>query len=160
MPTNRRPLRRGRKARLTPEVIAAWQACDVRALRCALGLELWDPSPLPCEITAGGVSEDSPPPPNSTRLHDKAYEKVLALQRELLAVAGWPDCREAYERNLRNAEEERDDCARLVRDPDARHQGTGMDEASLRRALKEARQEVAYRKKLLAELKEPVDGER
>ena len=152
MPTNRRPLRRGRKARLTPEVIAAWQACDVRALRCALGLELWEPSPLPSEITAGGVSEDNPPPPKSTRLHDKAYEKVLALQRELLAVAGWPDCREAYERNLRNAEEDRDDCARLVRDPDARHQGTGMDPASLRRSLREAQAEVAYRKKLLAEL--------
>ena len=112
----------------------------MRALRCALGLELWDPSPLPSEITAGGVSEDNPPPPKSTRLHDKSYEKVLTLQRELLAVAGWPDCREAYERNLRNAEEERDDCARLVRDPDARHQGTGMDAASLRRALRDARE--------------------
>ena len=83
---------------------------------------------------------------------DAAYPKVLALQRELLAVAGWPHCRAAYEENLREAEEWRDYRVLLVRDPDARHQGTGMDEASLRERLKEAREEVAYRKKLLADL--------
>ncbi len=153
MGTKRRPLRRDRKTRLTPEAIAAWQACDARALACALGLEFFgEPSPLPSEIMAGGVSEDMPPSRNSGRCWDAAYPKVLALQRELLAVAGWPHCRAAYEENLREAEEWRDYRVLLVRDPDARHQGTGMDEASLRERLKEAREEVAYRKKLLADL--------
>ena len=69
-----------------------------------------------------------------------------------MAVAGWPDCRQAYERNLREAEESRDYYALLVRDPDARYQGTGMDTETLRQRLKEAREEVAYRKKLLAGL--------
>ena len=46
----------------------------------------------------------------------------------------------------------RDYYALLIRDPDARYQGTGMDTTSLRHRLKEAREEVAYRKKLLAEL--------
>ena len=77
---------------------------------------------------------------------------MLAIQRELLAVAGWPDCRQAYERNLAEAEESRDYYAMLIRDPDARYQGTGMDTAALRQRLKEAREEVAYRKKLLADL--------
>ena len=60
--------------------------------------------------------------------------------------------RQAYRRNLREAEESRDYYAMLIRDPDARYQGTGMDTTSLRQRLKEAREEVAYRKKLLAEL--------
>ena len=158
MPTNRRPLRRARKPRLSPEVIAAWQACDRRALHCALQLDPWEPSPLPSEITARGVSEDLPPNPNSGRCWDKAYPKVLALQRELLAVAGWPDCRAAYEHNLAEAVEWREYCAELVRDPDAGPRGS--DPAERRQRLKEAREEVAYRKRLLAELKEPVDGER
>jgi hypothetical protein len=153
MGPKRRPLRRERKMRLTPEAIAAWQSCDARALACALGLDFWgEPSPLPAEIISSGVSPDLPPYPNSVRCWDKAYDKVLALQRELFQVAGWPDCRAAYEENLREAEEDRDYYALLVRDPDARHQGTGMDTASLRQRLKEARKEVAYRKKLLAEL--------
>ena len=153
MGTKRRPLRRDRKARLTPEAIAAWQSCDERALACALGLDFWgEPSPLPSEIVSSGVSEDMPPSPNSCRRWDQAYDKVLALQRELLAVAGWPDCRQAYERNLAEAEEWHDYRALLVRDPDARHQGTGMDPALLRQRPKEAEAEVRYRKKLLAGL--------
>ena len=153
MGTKRRPLRRDRKPRITPEAVAAWQACDARALACALGLDFWgEPSPLPSEIVASGVSEDMPPSPGSVRCWDAAYPKVLALQRELLAVAGWPHCREAYERNLAEAEEDRDYCALLLRDPDSRHQGTGMDETSLRERLQEAEEEVAYRKKLLADL--------
>ena len=163
MPSKRRPLQRDRKVRLTPEIIAAWQSCDDRALSCALGLDPFgELSPLPSEIISRGVSPDAPPSPNSCRMMDKSYDKALAIQRELLAVAGWPDCRQAYERNLREAEERRDYCAELLRDPGARYQGTGMDTASLRQWLKEARAEVAYRKKLLAELdaKETADGER
>ena len=153
MATKRRPIARNRKAKLTPEVIAAWQACDDRALSCALGLSRFSElSPLPSEILSRGVSPDFPPYPNSGRAMDESYGKALAIQRELLAVAGWPDCRQAYERNLREAEESRDYYALLVRDPDARYQGTGMDTETLRQRLKEAREEVAYRKKLLAGL--------
>ena len=153
MPTNRRALRHQRKSRITPEAIAAWQSCDERALACALGLDFWgEPSPLPAEIVASGVSPNLPPYPNSCRMYDKSYDKVLAIQRELLQIAGWPDCREAYKRNLAEAEEDRDYYALLLRDPDARYQGTGIDTASLRQRLKEAKEEVAYRKKLLADL--------
>ena len=163
MPTNRRPLRRDRKARLTPEAIAAWQACDDRALCCALNLDRFgEHSPLPSEIIARGVSPDLPPDPNSGRAMDESYDKALAIQRELLAVAGWPDCRQVYERNLADAEQWEAYRALLVRDPEARHQGSGMDMPSLRQRLKEAREEVAYRKKLLADLdaKEAANGER
>ena len=164
MGTKRRPLRRERKTRLTPEAIAAWQSCDERALACALGLDFWgEPSPLPSEIISSGVSPDLPPVPNSCRCWDMAYPKVLELQRQLLEVAGWPQCRKAYERNLAEAVEWAEYRALLVRDPDARHQGTGMDPASLRERLKEAREEVAYRKKLLADLdakKTPQSGSR
>ena len=153
MPSKRRPLQRDRKLRLTPEIIAAWQSCDDRALSCALGLDPFgELSPLPSEILSRGVSPDGPPSPNSCRMMDKSYDKVLAMQRELLAVAGWPDCRAAYEKNLRVAVEMRDYYALLLRDPDARYQGTGMDTASLRQGLKEAEAEVRYRKKLLADL--------
>ena len=63
------------------------------------------------------------------------------------------------ERNLREAEEWQKDCARLVRHPELGGQGTGCDPQSRRRDLKEARDEVAYRKKLLVELaaKETAD---
>jgi hypothetical protein len=153
MPTKRRPLQRDRKVRLTPEIIASWVSCDDRALSCALGLDRFgEHSPLPAEILARGVSPDFPPSPNSGRMMDKSYDKALAIQRELLAVAGWPDCRQAYERNLAEAAESRDYYAMLIRDPDARYQGTGMDTASLRQRLKEAQREVAYRQKLLAKL--------
>ena len=152
MPTKRRPLQRDRKPRLTPEAIAAWQACDQRALQCALGLDPYgEPSPLPSEITAAGVSEDLPPRPNSTLARDQSYGKVIALQRALVQAAGWPDCREAYAHNLAEAEEWRAYCAELVRDPDAGPRGTGSDLASRQARLKEAREEVAYRCRLLAE---------
>ena len=153
MSSKRTPINRPAQRRITPQVIAAWQACDERALACALHLNPFgERSPLPAEITASGVSPDLPPYPDSNRPYDKAYDQTLALQRELLELAGWPDCRAAYARNLHEAEAWRDYCARLVRDPDARHQGTGMDDASLKQELKEARAKVTYRKKLLAEL--------
>lgn len=152
MPTNRRPLRRDRKARITPEAIAAWLACDWRALHCALGIDVFGPSPFPMEIGPFGVSEDFPPDPNSNRCWDQEYAKMIALQRELLALAGWPHCREVYEKHLAEAIEDRDYCAMLLRNPESRHQGTGMDDASLRESLKGAEAEVRYRKKLLAGL--------
>ena len=58
---------------------------------------------MPQEITAGGVSEDNPPDASNT-LHDRSYDRAIKLQRLLLAAAGWPDCREVYEKNLREVE--------------------------------------------------------
>jgi hypothetical protein len=152
MPTNRRPLRRDRKARITPEAITAWLACDWRALHRALGIDVFGPSPLPMEIGPFGVSEDFPPDPKSGRCWDQEYLAMIALQRELLAVAGWPNCREVYKKHLAEAIEDRDYRALLLRDPDSRHKGTGMDDASLRERLAEAKVEVVYRRKLLAGL--------
>ena len=161
MGTKRRPLRRAASRGLRPKPLrrgkvatsAPWRArwgstfgasrrrCRPRSSRAACRLTC---RPFPIVPLLG-----------------RGYPKVLELQRQLLEVAGWPQCREAYERNLAEAVECAEYRALLVRDPDARHQGTGMDPASLRERLKEAREEVAYRKKLLADLdaKETPHGE-
>jgi hypothetical protein len=137
MSTNRRTKRRGAKPGITPEVIAAWQAADFRALHRALGLAPWEPSPLPREIIALGCSQDDEVDADSDRCWDRALPKVLAIQRKLLEVAGWPECREAYEGNLREAKEWAAYCRGLP---------------SLRAKLRDAQDEVAYRKRLLDEL--------
>ena len=66
--------------------------------------------------------------------NEKRFEKATAnlgrtqaLQRELLKVAGWPDCRAAYQENLREAEEWEEYCQELVDHPDRGHSGTGSD---------------------------------
>jgi hypothetical protein len=51
MATNRVPIRRLSKGRITPEAINAWKRCDSDALHLALGLAPWEQSPLPEEIT-------------------------------------------------------------------------------------------------------------
>jgi hypothetical protein len=135
MPTIRHPINRPPKVKITPEVIAAWKACDGDALHDLLRLQTFDSSPLPKEITALGVSEDDP--------------RIFELQRKLLEVAGWPDCRRAYEENLRDAEEWRDYCAKVIVHPLMGGQGTGCDPASRRRSLEEAETEVTYRRALL-----------
>jgi hypothetical protein len=153
MTTNRRTVRRGgKRGRITPEAIAAWQAADYSALHAALGLKPWEPSPLPAEITALGVTQDEEPIGDSTRLWNDALPKAQALQRELLAVAGWPDCRAEYEKNLRRAREMASYYRMLYRHPERRHQGTGSDDLSLRRKLKDEEREVRYRQQLLREL--------
>ena len=136
--------------RITPDVIAAWHACDYNALHIALGLKVWEASPLPDCITELGVCEDETP---SAPAFEDVYPKVIKLQRELLKQGGWPKgCRAAYEKNLARAEEDERECAALVKHPDRGGQGTGSDMVSRRRDLKKAREEVAYRKVLLADL--------
>jgi hypothetical protein len=76
----------------------------------------------------------------------------------LLAVADWSDCRAEYEKNLRRAREMASYYRMLYRHPERRHQGTGCDELSLRRKLKEEESEVRYRQRLLREL-EAVQAE-
>jgi hypothetical protein len=154
MPTNRIPIKRPRKETvLTPEAIAAWMACDWSALHAALGLNIWERSPLPREISGMGCSENDLPADAERRdeIWVKSLLQSIDLQRKLLTVAGWPDCRDAYEENLRKAEQELRDCRELVKHPE--RDFVGSDNASRREYLAEAEAEVAYRKQLLAGLK-------
>ncbi len=116
------------------------------------GLKPWEPSPLPAEVTALGVSQDEQPMEDSGRFWDKGLPKAHALQRELLAVAGWPDCRAAFEEKLKDAREMASYYRAQLKHPERRHQGTGSDELSLRRKLKDEEREVRYRQRLLREL--------
>jgi hypothetical protein len=112
-------------------------------------------SPLPDTITALGVSEQNAALVQSgaSHLDNNSYAQALELQRELLSIAGWPDCRAAYEENLRDAESWAAYCLELVEHPERGSQGgTGCDPASRAIKLKEARSDVAYRKRLLLEL--------
>jgi len=154
MPTNRTPIKRPRKEYvLTPEAIAAWMACDWSALHAALGLNIWDRSPLPREISGMGCSEDDLPADAERReeIWVKSLLQSIDLQRKLLAVAGWPDCRDAYVENLRKAEHDLRYSRELVKHPE--RDAIGMDDASRREYLAEAEAKVAYRKQLLASLK-------
>ena len=106
MPTNRTPVNRRRIRQLSPEVIATWTACDFHALHRALGLGPADSSPLPYEVTALGVGDDDDLPlePNHPRSNGpwaRSLKTAVTLQRQLLRIAGWPDCRKAYEEKSR-----------------------------------------------------------
>jgi hypothetical protein len=114
-------------------------------LHSLLRLAPWEPSPLSCEITPLGVLEDDD-------MSDKSTRRAFELQRELLKLAGWPDCRSAYETNLAEAEEMRDYCAELLHHPERGARGTGDDAVSRWDALREAESEVRYRQRLLDEL--------
>jgi hypothetical protein len=159
MATNRVPIRRLSKGRITPEAINAWKRCDSDAPHLALGLAPWEQSPLPEEVTSLGVSEDNPPDPKNIGAWDSSYDKAIKLQRKLVATVGWPDCRAAYEANLKEAKEWAAYCAKLVKHPELGGQGTGCDPVSRRAALKEAQKRVAYRKKLLADLDHEAEAE-
>src|SRR5689334_2775915 len=105
MPIKRRRAKE-REHRITPEVIAAWEAADFSALHAALDLKPWEASPLPREITALGVSQsDVADPTRWADLWNESITQAVELQRQLLKLAGWPDCREEYEKNLRDAEQ-------------------------------------------------------
>ena len=86
MTAKRTPIRRDSRRRINDAAIAAWKACDHSALCRALGLT--GRSPLPKELTALGIDEDEI---KTDREWDKDFDDVLALQRELFAVAGPPD---------------------------------------------------------------------
>jgi hypothetical protein len=144
---------------LTLEAIAAWKAADFHALHRALGLGPADASPLPYEITALGVSDDDDF--NSHRASargdgpwKRSLKQAATWQRQLLHIAGWPDCRKDYEENLADAEKWAAYCRLLIEEPWRGGQGTGCDPVSRRRSLQEAEERVAWRKQLLAELDE------
>jgi hypothetical protein len=150
MPTRRRPLRRNLRRRINDQAIAAWKACDFLALHRALALHPWERSPLPIEVTALGVCEDSVR--GGETPWDESCATALALQRELMELAGPPDCRAAYEQNLKEAEQYAAHAQELIDHPERGGHGTGGDPASRQRALDDALVELAWRKELLAAL--------
>ncbi len=153
MPTTRTPIGRPPINRMTPEIIEAWKRADYNALHLLLRLQPWDSSPLPKEITPLGVCEDDFPVDSDVQDWDRrSQEAAIKLQRRLLEIAGWPDCRHEYEKNLKDAEEWADYCRELVRHPDRGGQGTRCDPKSRREDLEEAVAKVAYRRELLAGL--------
>jgi hypothetical protein len=148
MSTKRRVIDRGKGGRLTPEIIDAWKRADFEKLHILLRLGPWEASPLPLEITLLGCSQDDEPPEYPP--DRKSLQRSQALQRQLLAVAGWPDCRQVYERNLARAKKTAAHCRQQYEHPPAGEYGTGCDPESRRQRMEEAEDEVAYRRELLA----------
>ncbi len=153
MPVKQRKAK-GRAHKITAEAVAAWKAADYSGLHRALGLHPWEASPLPEEITSLGVSEETAASvdPDSTYGFEDSYAVAVALQRELIAAAGWPNCRAAYADNLREAQGRARYCVEQVAHPDRGGGGTGCDLADRQAALESALDEVAYRQDLLDEL--------
>jgi hypothetical protein len=147
MPTNRRRPDRTRQ-HITHEVVEAWKRADFLALHRLLGLKPWQSSPLPLEITRLGVGEGALDPEDH---HYQDDLKILALQRELLALAGWPDCRSLYQEKLREAEEWAEYCRERIEHPPIGEFGSGCDPDS-REKLADAENEVAHRRELLTGL--------
>ena len=152
MPTNRTPIGRKSVLKITPEAVGAWKRADFDALHRLLGLAPWEASPLPYEITALGCSEDDLPIDEDASDWDKSIPNAVALQKQFLVVAGWPDCRAIYEEQLHDAEKSVAYYRELIEHPDRGGQGTGSDPESRRKALDDVIDEVEYRKGLLAEL--------
>jgi hypothetical protein len=151
MPTRRTPLRRSLLRKINPAAIEAWKVADYLALHRALRLSPGDMSPLPETITALGCSEENPPNPDwKPRPWDKSYTQAIELQREFLELAGWPDCRAAYEEKLQAARE----MVEYYSTPPT-HQGTGTDPESWKAGLEDALEELAWREQLLAEMPAP-----
>jgi hypothetical protein len=121
------------------------------ALQIALGLKPWESSPLPYEITALGVSQDDTPDNNGSTW-EPSMPKAIALQRELLAIAGWPDCQQICEGELRNAEEHAVYCREQIEHPPLGECGTGTSPAERQEALDDALAEIKHRHELLAGL--------
>jgi hypothetical protein len=154
MTTKRRTLYRGGRSRISPEVIASWQAADCSALHAALDLTPWNHSPLPTEVISLGVHQGDPPDYLDARQRQD-WRKAQAMQRQLLKVAGWPDCRQSYRDNLAEALHWQRYCQQLIKHPELGGRGTNCDPKSRRQALEEAEADVAYRRGLLADLGEP-----
>jgi hypothetical protein len=154
MPTNRTPIHRRPTSHISYEAVEAWKRADFVALHRLLRLRPWESSPLPVEITRLGVSQNDTPE-NCGPEWDASMPKAIALQWQLLQIAGWPDAARAeYERLLREAKEHAAYCReRVVQLPSGEY-GAGTDLASRRELLQDAMAEVKYRQQLLDGLAE------
>jgi hypothetical protein len=152
MPTTRHPIHRKATRRINDDAIRAWKNADYMPLHIALDLAPWQSSPLPTEVTVLGIDEDDIDP--ADRENYKSNLKILQLQKELLALCGWPDCRHIYEQELADAESYVTHCQDLVDHPGRGGQGTGCDPEIRRQALEQAQAKVEYRRRLLDELDE------
>jgi hypothetical protein len=117
------------------------------ALHIALGLPPWAASPLPIEVTVLGIDEDDVDPED--REHYRDNLKALKLQKKLLALCGWPDCRTTYEDELRKAEEYATYCRKRVENFPGGEFGTGTSPAERQESLERALAQVEYRRELL-----------
>ena len=93
-----------------------------------LDLHPWETSPLPIEITPLGVDQDDTPD-NRGPTWEPSMQKAIALQKQLLAIAGWPDCRHVYEEELRDAEQHVGYCRKRVENFPGGEFGTGTGPA-------------------------------
>ena len=73
-------------------MIEAWRSCN---------FDTWERSPLPREVSSLGCSEGEES--DSGPSHE-SWHQAIELQRELIKIAGWPDCRAVFEENLRDAQ--------------------------------------------------------
>ena len=157
MPTKRVPLRRGKKHRISDTAIAAWKTCDAKTLQRALGLRPVGRSPLPYEIMCLGTAEWEKDNLRPGVCWDDTWQTCIEIQRELIKIAGWPDCRRAYEANLKEALEWADYARSLVNDPTSGGMSLSDPKAQLaqrKEALARALEAVAWRKQLLEELED------
>ena len=126
------------------------------ALQRALGLRPTGRSPLPYEITAIGTAEWEQDNLEPSRSWDEQWHTCIAMQRELLTIAGWPDCRSHYEDNLKVAVAWAAYCRKIVANPKSggtSHADPKAQLAHRREVLASALETVAWRKELLVELK-------
>ena len=130
------------KGQITAEAIRAWNGCDHAALHRAFGLRPWHRSVLPREIAAYGVNA-------ADQFANPETQRIVELHRALLAVAGWPSgCRAVYQELLDTALKELAYHDEMLRHPERGGRGSGCDPASCRRAVEQAHERVAYRRKL------------
>jgi hypothetical protein len=71
--------------------LASWSAADMRALQNALGWGyLCEASPLPRSVEPLGVCEEDLLNIRPGYAFDKTIPRALEVQRQLIAIAGWP----------------------------------------------------------------------
>jgi hypothetical protein len=101
MASKRTPIGRGARAHISQEAADAWLAGDARALKEALGMGIWEHSPLPYDFTFGFGLPDEP-------TEGRGWAKAKRFQEELVARVGWPPLsvkRAAHERRLQEEED-------------------------------------------------------
>ena len=138
-----------RGTRITTEVIEAWRSCNFDTLHKALDLRPWERSPLPREVSSLGCSEGEES--DSGPSHE-SWHQAIELQRELIKIAGWPDCRAAFEENLRDAQSRVAYAQELVDHPERGGLGADDEKGRRKEGLAQAKANLQWREDLLAGL--------